>query len=113
MFANTVHKHFLYIEDYELDPDNEPSQKDLEKFVVRKCDSKWKSMATLLDLDENTISSIDADYKQNKDKLRAVLEVWKKVGDEQRKWSDIFAVLKEVNEGALVSSLCATALEEP
>ena len=80
---------------------------------MRKCDSKWKSIATLLGLDENTISSIDAEHKQNKDKLRTVFEVWKKAGDEQRKWNDIVAVLEEVDEGALASSLCATALEEP
>ena len=102
----------LHVEDCDFDPDSEPDLKDLEKYVVLKCDSKWYSIASLLDLDTNTIDSIDKDFRMNKEKLRRVLQVWMKDSDEQRKWSDIFRVLQEVREGALASSLCSTSLAE-
>ena len=100
------------IEDCEFDPDSEPDLKDLELYVVQRCDSKWDEIASLLGLDFNTISSIDRDFRMNKGKLRRVLQVWMNQSDEQRKWSDIFNILQKVGEWKLASSLCATCPQE-
>ena len=63
--------------------DQRPQRQSIEKscflLIEGKVAAGWRTLGRHLELDADTLSEIDSDYKSAKDKCAAVLEKWKKM----------------------------------